>query len=319
MDKVLEVFFSSIEDINFLMGLSKEIKGNDKEIILYRSVVLLLIASWEQFVEQLAEDAVSVLVGRLRDSTTLPEDVRQGIAISTIPVKGSNSKEYAESVWSFADRGWKEPYVEYCKKLTGELNTASPMNIRELFKNILGIRDVTKVWSFSLDPFLDCQEKLVDIIDLRHDIAHGSNLRSNDLNEEDLKTSIEFIKEIAGLTYEKVFSQAAWISQTQALIYSFAQNCYKSIIDFAILKSDRILTLHEIKSLGSSAQGNHNKLCYAPWALLEFVDKYNRKVTDRLLDFRNNKTELPLEILVFDNGEAIPKPGTRMIFYDEIF
>ena len=83
------------------------------------------------------------------------------------------------------------------------------------------------------------------------------------------------------------------------------------------MKDDRTLTLGEIKNLGSSAQGNHNKLCYEPWALLKKKGRSTRHILDRMIRFYNNEIPLPLEILVFDNNEAIAKPGTReVLFFD---
>ncbi len=62
----------------------------------------------------------------------------------------------------------------------------------------------------------------------------------------------------------------------------------------------------------------HNKLRYEPWALLEFVDRYTRRISDRLHHFHDDEISLPLEILVFDNNEAIAKPRARQVVFSDL-
>jgi hypothetical protein len=95
-------------------------------------------------------------------------------------------------------------------------------------------------------------------------------------------------------------------------------SCYAEIISTGARKADRILSIREIKALGSSAQGNHNKLRYEPWGLLEIIDGRTRRVSDRLIEFYGGTLRLPLNILVFDNGDAISTPNTPYITFAEM-
>ncbi len=236
----------------------------------------------------------------------------------SVSEKRNNQQKFSDSVWVFADKGWKVAYISYCENLTSNLHTASPSNVRELYKKVLGIRNITRAWHFRGLAPEECVVKLDDLVDLRHDIAHGANERYEELEEANIRDQKEFIASIAQDTYQIIFDRTAELSFSQALEYSLAPAYNSVIISFAARKGDSILTLNEIKSLGSSAQGNHNKLCYEPWALLEFLNRITRRIPDRLIQFFNNELSLPLEILVFDNSESIAKPGTREVFFSEL-
>lgn len=155
-------------------------------------------------------------------------------------------------------------------------------------------------------------------MDLRHKIAHGANTNSTDLAKDNIRNNVNFITWIAGATLQTISTTTALLSQTQALEYSFTQTWVVEIITYASSKPDEIITLDEIKSLGSSAQGNHNKLCYEPWGLLEHIDRNSRRLTRRMIQFINNELALPIDILVFDNKEAVEKPGTSYVMFSDL-
>jgi hypothetical protein len=318
MKKSHDNLHTYLNDIRALLDLSLTLDSIEQRRVIFRSAVVLLIASWEQYVEQLAESSIAVLTDRLGDSTTLPENVKQRIALFSVSEKRNNQREFSDCVWMFADKGWKIAYIGYCKNLTSNLHTASPINVKELYWSILGIRDIASGWHFHEFAAEGCVEKLKDLVDLRHDIAHGANARDDELIEENIREQTEFIGSIAKDTYRTIFDCTAELSQAQALGYSLAASYVSAIVSFAARKVDRILTLDEIRSLGSSAQGNHNKLCYEPWSLLEFVNRTTRRIPDRLLQFHNDEISLPLEIIVFDNNEAIEKPRTRQVAFSEL-
>ena len=318
MEKCLNNLLDTMEDIKALLDLSLTEAGQERSLIIFRSAVVLMVAAWEQYVEQLAEISVSVLTARLRDSSPVPEAVKQSVAVFSVKENRSNLKNFSNSVWQFSDKGWKETYAQYCRYSTSKLNTASSANVSELYKNILGISDVTSTWAFDNLLANDCSVRMDDLVNLRHDIAHGANNRSEELNEGYIRNQVEFMTKIVQDTYQTIFDHMTDLSCKQALTYPLTPSCYRKIIAFASQKTTGIITLKEIKSLGSSAQGNHSKLCYAPWGLLEEIDKNTERITDRLIQFSNGELKLPLKILVFDNNDSIPAPNTPYVLISEL-
>jgi hypothetical protein len=318
MKQALDNFHSNKADIGTLLNFAQTQPVTEQKVF-FRSAVVLLIAAWEQFIELLADNSITVLTNRLRDSSTLPSNVKQEIAKYHVPEKRNNPQDFSTSVWSFADMGWKSSYISYCRYLTSSLNTASSNHVRQLYSNLLGIRDVTENWRFQETLNARCSSALDDLVNLRHDIAHGTNIRVDELTSDNLERQLEFITSLAENTYETILNCIANLSQTQAIEYSLAQSCFKRIIDFAYSRDTESLSLSEIRSLGSSAQGNHRKLCYEPWLLLERANNSTMKINNRLISFHDDRITLPLQILVFDNNESIAKPGTTNIYYSAIF
>jgi len=291
MDNSLNNLNIAMDDINTLLSLSSTNDGQAHKNNILRSVVVLMVASWEQFIEQLAENSVITLVQRLRSSEPIPEGVKQSIAIYFVKENRSNKREFSNSVWQVADKGWKSAYVKYCKDSTSKINSASSEIVTILYESILGIRNITSSWSFNTLSSEDCSSRLDDLVNMRHDIAHGANNRASELTDNYINNLIEFINHIVSQTYEAVHNHTTKLSceHGQVLSYALTMSCYVDIISLGAEKQDRILTIKEIKALGSSAQGNHNKLRYEPWSLLDFIDGKTRRVTDRLMSFHKGE------------------------------
>lgn len=318
MKKTLDIFNSSIKDIQLLLDLENTPQGETNKTIIFRSVVVLMVAAWEQFVEQLAQKSVSTLTSHIRDSRPLPEGVKQSIASFSVIQNRSNLREFSNSVWNISDKGWKKVYYEFCLDATMKLNTASSENIELLYKRILGIRNITVNWSFESLSIDDCVHKLDDLIDLRHDIAHGKNNRNSELTIDNINSWIRFIVNIAELTYQHVFSRISSLSRIQAINYNLNQKCFIQIIEYASQKENEILSLEEIKNLGTSAQGNHNKLTFEPWALLEKIDSKNQRITERLMKFYQGEIALPQKVLKFDNDDVISDPQSPLVHFSDL-
>jgi hypothetical protein len=318
MENSLRNFNTAILDIETLLSLSRTKTGSEHKGNILRSAVVLMVAAWEQFIEQLAVNSVTTLTNRLRNPNTLPEIVRQNVAMNSVPEDRDRRHRFSEAVWGFSDKGWKNAYVLYCKRSVARINSASSENVIKLYKSIFGIEDIKSFWTFKNLSSVDSARKLDDLVDMRHDIAHGANTRSHELTETYVVNLIEFIRAIASLTDGAVYLHADSLWSEQAITYSLKAPYYPTIITLAAKRDRRILTLKQIKMLGTSEQGNHNKLCYEPWGLLEKIDGKTRRVTDRLMDFYEGKIDLPMNIFVFDNGEAVPATNTPYISFSEL-
>jgi len=206
MKKSLNLFFQSLHEIQLFLKLTESPSGELNEKIILRSIIVLMVAAWEQFIEQLAEKSVLSLTNHLRDSNPIPEKVKQSIAIFTVPENRSNLRGFSNSVWNFSEKGWKKAYHDYCIFNSKELNTASSKNIKRFFENIIGIKDITSNWKYNNLTSVECANKLDDLIDLRHDIAHGANIRQNELNIKNTTFYNNFLREISSLTFDQTFN-----------------------------------------------------------------------------------------------------------------
>jgi hypothetical protein len=76
------------------------------------------------------------------------------------------------------------------------------------------------------------------------------------------------------------------------------------------------VTISEIsKNVGPGAYGNHSKLSYSPWGLLEKGDKSRtRRLSERGIKFAKGELRIPGVIIKnADSSDWISAPGTNMI------
>lgn len=80
--------------------------------------------------------------------------------------------------------------------------------------------------------------------------------------------------------------------------------------DVQTLRPGQIADLTGIKG----AYGNHNKLSFSPWNLVETVNGTQRRLNERGIAFMQGNLEVPLDIVrVPQSNDYIAKPGTAMV------
>jgi hypothetical protein len=82
--------------------------------------------------------------------------------------------------------------------------------------------------------------------------------------------------------------------------------------------NERALSPEEIRELcGNGAYGNHNKLSYEPWKLVETIpNSHNRRLTRRGKSFIQNNLKIPKKIIEDPKtGKMIPAKDTQLVDY----
>lgn len=128
-----------------------------------RSGVLMLCASWELYVEELAIEMSSLLAERASSPYDLPKPVQKELAKL---VKGH--KEDLKPL-ELAGAGWEKVYVDHAKTLVAGLNTPKAGPVDLLYAKTVGWECPSASWSLGGD-FVN------EFVKARGDIAHrGSN------------------------------------------------------------------------------------------------------------------------------------------------
>lgn len=179
--RVLERLEARLSDARNLVGfhakLTGEGPGRRYEVdALNRGAVILSVAAWEAFVEDLALNNARVFGMGLRRSSRMPEAVREPFLVwlhgTTDFSKPSASTR--DAMWGLTGQGWRRSFRQYSKYRVHRLGPPSPKNVRSLFRSLLGIEDITESWGYRRwAPAIYC-EKLDATLALRHRIAHGS-------------------------------------------------------------------------------------------------------------------------------------------------
>jgi hypothetical protein len=134
--------------------------------VLHKSGIVLLVACWEAFVEDLASAALEIMIAKATDHTIFPQNVLERVA----------STHQGLKAWNLAGSGWKKSLRDNMKsvlaKTTGALNTPKTAQIDELFTRTIGLHDLAAHWKWKGRSAKQASKALDDLVTLRGSIAH---------------------------------------------------------------------------------------------------------------------------------------------------
>jgi hypothetical protein len=175
MPDPIQKFEANILEVKRLREIHKSLTGNlpgrkHNVEVLNKSAVVLLVACWEAFVEDLATAAFNFVLANAADHTSFPNDV---LALSSRRLKAAADNR---EVWRLAGTGWRDVLVahkdELFKDHIGKLNTPKPKQIDSLFASLLGIPSLSVRWRWHNVPAAKNITRLNELIELRGAIAH---------------------------------------------------------------------------------------------------------------------------------------------------
>jgi hypothetical protein len=136
-----------LHDVREVLAIPKMIRGhNDKILQITKTAIIFITASFEHFVETLAEDAFQFLLQHSKEPADIPERIRNLVA-------ARYAKEAApQFVWRFAGDGWRTVLQQYqdevVRKHIGSFSNPTIDNIDALFAELIGLKHVSRRWSY---------------------------------------------------------------------------------------------------------------------------------------------------------------------------
>jgi hypothetical protein len=117
-------------------------------------------------VEDLAANALQVIIDEAPDHTALPDSVLERVA----------NRHPGKKAWQLAGTGWKtalkDNLKEVLSKTTGTLNTPRTQQVDDLFEKVLGISKLSSKWRWSGRTPSGSARDLDALVTLRGSIAH---------------------------------------------------------------------------------------------------------------------------------------------------
>lgn len=168
---------------------------------LNRSAVILSVAAWEGFVEDLLKHGAKFFAQRLEGPSALPENVRDAM-IAQMHADGGWAKLTEKSkrgIWSLSGSGWRAAYLRYASERIRALNTPNYENLNKLFASVLGLSDFAQNWGAKRWSKQAYVTKLDEVLLLRHRIAHGA-LGNETVGKGRAKSAIALVRRAAGWT-----------------------------------------------------------------------------------------------------------------------
>ncbi len=208
----MESLIQNISEVRRLMQIHEQLGGKTpgrkhKLEVLNKSGIVLLVACWEAFIEDLASTAFDSMLSHAEDHTTFPSDV---LTRSSRQLKNAQDERL---VWNLAGKGWRTVLaahkVELFKEYVGKLNTPKPKQIDALFSALIGIDNLSWRWSWKGMSAEAATDKLNRLVELRGSIAHRV-AAAKTVHKADVKNHLKFIYRLAVRTSNR----------TRAFIYA---------------------------------------------------------------------------------------------------
>lgn len=206
----LKELLSNVVETASLLDIHAEISGKGAGRrhgveVLNKSAIVLVVACWEAYVEDLAKSSLQFMIAEASDHRVFPKLVLERVA----------SKNSGVNSWNLAGDGWKQALsdnlTEILAKTTGTLNTPRASQVDELFSKTIGLMDISKKWRWSGRTSVQAVKALDDLITLRgsiaHRVKHSQSVRKQDvLNAFDLvgRLSVRCNNEIRTYVHGKV-------------------------------------------------------------------------------------------------------------------
>jgi hypothetical protein len=169
-------FHENIGDVVRLLDIHRQVAGSAQGRrvgmeCLNKSAIVLILASWEAFIEDLAENAFKCMLENADSHTVFSKQV---LDLSWSSFKSEKTQDAMQQL----ETGWKTILVKHQRKTIakfierGNFNTPSGPNIDTLFAELVGLNAMTKNWSWKKQTHAKSVNKLSLLIDLRGAIAH---------------------------------------------------------------------------------------------------------------------------------------------------
>lgn len=213
--KARKAFDANAQDVERLLEIHKNLGGDDRGRryqleVLNKSAIVLITAFWEAYCEDIAAEAVDMIVNSASSADKLSKHIKKVIA------KELKNDKNELSVWSLADDGWKKVLSSRLDRLRDErnwrLNTPKSEQIDLLFRESIGLKQVSTVWTWKNMNAEQARKKLDDYVTHRGQIAHrGAALRG--CTKTQVTDYFSFVKRIIGKTGGKVNTHVKSIAE----------------------------------------------------------------------------------------------------------
>jgi hypothetical protein len=138
--------------------------------VLNKSGVVLLVACWEAYVEDLATASFDFLFQQAKDPSVFPAGV---LTLASKPLRVAADER---KVWDLAGEGWRSVLQDHRESILdeyiGRLNTPKPEQVTGLFDKLVGFPNLKSHWRWRGMSCDSSCEKLDRLVELRGSIAH---------------------------------------------------------------------------------------------------------------------------------------------------
>jgi hypothetical protein len=138
--------------------------------VINRAAIVFITACWESYVEDVCLEAFDFLLANASHPDNFPVRVR------TLASKALRENPDQTQIWRLAGEGWKQVLSDHREgakaKWLDELNTPKTPQVNGLFRELIGLSNLSESWSWQRMSSQQASEKLDEYITVRGNIAH---------------------------------------------------------------------------------------------------------------------------------------------------
>lgn len=199
-----------LSDADRLLQLHEQIGGvgpgrKHNVDVLNRSAVILAVAAWEAFCEDLVWRNAASLAKRIKQAADLPSEIRDPMLEWYYSQNGLKTfnRSSKSALWNLTGHGWRNIYRDFAQYKSKSLNTPNADNVKKIFRTTLAIDDVTTSWRYQRWGPEVYIAKLDEMLTLRHRIAHGS-IRTETVGKGNAEGAVRLVRNLGRRTVEAV-------------------------------------------------------------------------------------------------------------------
>jgi hypothetical protein len=183
--------------------LHKPVKGPvPQEIaVLDKSALVLLVACWERYLEELADAAFVTMLNQCSAHTVIPTVVRDIVA------KSLKASDNHSELWKLAGNGWRAVLQSHktavYKRTLDKFHNPQSKEIDLLFYETLGYKNLTREWHWQGMTADAARKRLGLLVERRHHIAHKVET-SHRLGLKYLTQELDFLSGIAAISSNRI-------------------------------------------------------------------------------------------------------------------
>lgn len=171
INKHVNALINNLEEVDRLVDIHSQItktgpgRRHDVEV-LNKSGIVLLVACWEAYVEDLSEAVLDHMLSAGKGHSVFPDSVLERVS----------SAYSGKKAFELAGDGWKKALQDHKKgvlaKTVGALNTPKTAQVNDLFEKTVGLKSISSSWNWSGRTVSQSTKALDDLVSLRGSIAH---------------------------------------------------------------------------------------------------------------------------------------------------
>lgn len=198
-------FQDNMSEVVRLLEIHSQISGSKRGRrhnveVLNKSAIVLLVATWESYVEELASQAFEFLLKKAKSPDDIPNKVR------TLSSKDLKASKNDLDVWELAGKGWVDVLRKHQEaaneKYVKALNTPKTSNIDNIFESLIDLKGISSHWYWKGMSKVNAHKKLEDLITLRGQIAHTVK-SSKTVTKAKIIEYKEFLSRLATISHNR--------------------------------------------------------------------------------------------------------------------